>query len=452
MTGDSRDDAASDPPLLAVRGLVKHYPVTEGLLRREVGRVRAVDGIDLTVERGEVVALVGESGCGKSTAARAALRLDEPTEGTVRFDGEDVTAYDRAALKRFRRRAQLIFQDPDSSFDPRLSIGESVAEPLSIHGMADRNRRRGLVEGTLERVGLDASDADRFPHELSGGEKQRAALARALVTDPDLLVADEPVSALDMSIQADVLSLLDRLSGNLGLGVLLVTHDLAVVSEFCDRVAVMYLGEIVESGPVDAVFDDPRHPYTRALLASVPVPDPSVPRKPVDLVGEVPDAADPPAGCRFHTRCPEVIPPDAYDLEQDVWRRLFRFRLRLEGDANADCDDLLDLASAELDSAVAPDDAGDEALHEAIRRAFDLPERVSDPEAESVLSRAVGLLVADERDAAADLLAAEFRTVCERDSPTTRPVGADHEAACHFVGEAGSASDNSLGGIGVGDE
>ncbi|WP_049987612.1 ABC transporter ATP-binding protein [Halobellus rufus] len=449
MTDGSRPGAVSppnpDPPLLDVRGLVKHYPLTEGLWNRDVGRVRAVDGIDLTVERGEAVALVGESGCGKSTAARAALRLDEPTDGTVRFDGEDVTAYDRGALKRFRRRARLIFQDPDSSFDPRLSIGESVAEPLSVHGMDDRNRRRRLVEGTLERVGLDASDADRFPHELSGGEKQRAALARALVTDPDLLVADEPVSALDTSVKADILELLARLRDELGLGVLLITHDLGVVAEFCDRVAVMYLGEIVESGPVEAVFSDPGHPYTRALLGSVPVPDPGVAREPTGLVGDVPDAADPPSGCRFHTRCPEVIPPDEYDLEGDVWRRLFRFRLRVSGESPADRDDIVALASTELDPAVAPEDVEDDALRAAVRRAFDLPERLSDLAAESVLERAVGLLVDGEQDAAVELLESEFRTVCESESPAKRRTGADREAACHLVGEADAGADRSLG-------
>ena len=436
MNTDAPDDTAGDLPLFEISGLVKHYPLTEGLWKRETGRVRAVDGIDLAVERGEAVALVGESGCGKSTAVRAALRLDEPTEGTVRFDGEDVTTYDRRQLRRFRRRAQLIFQDPDSSFDPRLSIGQSVAEPLRVHGMRDRERRRRLVEGTLERVGLAASDADRFPHEISGGQKQRAALARALITDPDLLVADEPVSALDMSVQADVLDLLDSLRTELGLGVLLVTHDLGVVDEFCDRVAVMYLGEIVESGPVDAVFDDPQHPYTRALLASVPTPDPRVARPTSALVGEVPDAADPPSGCRFHTRCPEVIPPDDYDLPKDVWRRLFRFRLRLETEfSDADRDAVVALASRELDPRVAPEDVADDALGAAIRRAFDLPSQLSDSGAESVLGRAVELLIAGELDPAAELLESEFTSVCERDSPPDRSVDDNHGAACHLVGD-----------------
>ncbi|WP_144901944.1 ABC transporter ATP-binding protein [Halobellus captivus] len=416
-----------EAPLLDVRGLVKHYPITEGFWNREAGRVRAVDGIDLSVERGEIVALVGESGCGKSTAARATLRIDEPTAGTVRFDGDDVTAYDRRQLKRFRRRAQLVFQDPDSSFDPRLSIGQSVAEPLTVHGMADRARRRRLVEGTLERVGLAASDADRYPHELSGGEKQRAALARALVTDPDLLIADEPVSALDMSVQADVLDLLTRLRDELGLGVLLVTHDLSIVRAFCDRVCVMYLGEIVESGPAEAVFDDPRHPYTRALSASVPVPDPRAPRPAADLVGDVPDAAAPPSGCRFHTRCPEVIPPADYDLEADGWRRLLRFRLRLSGQSS----DVDTATATEFTDGIDGDGGDHDTPSATLRSEFDLPMRLSDDGANRILDEALESLAAGEREAASELLETEFQTVCERESPPSRSDAPDREASCH---------------------
>jgi len=439
----------AETPLLDVRDLAKHYPVTDGVWNREVGRVRAVDGIDLTVGRGEAVGLVGESGCGKSTAARAMLRIEEPTGGTVRFDGEDVTGYDRERLKRFRRRAQLILQDPSSSFDPRRSIGQSIAEPLSVHGMSDRHRRRRLVEGTLERVGLSSDAADRYPHELSGGEKQRAALARALIVDPDLLVADEPVSALDMSVQTDVLDLLDRLCSELGLGVLLISHDLSVVREVCDRVAVMYLGEIVESGPVRAVFGEPKHPYTRALLASMPVPDPTVSRREVDLVGDVPDAADPPSGCRFHTRCPAVIPPKSYDLDADVWRRIHRLRTRLSRDASAvdvdavrakaaaDAERNDDLARVERSGGTDPaSDAEDfptESSLVALKRGFGLPNRLSDPDADAALNRALSRLASGEREAAAELLSAEFGTVCERDAPTNQWMSPEHEAACHLL-------------------
>ncbi|MFA1610395.1 ABC transporter ATP-binding protein [Halobellus rubicundus] len=437
------DRSSADAPLLAVRGLEKHYRLTEGFWNREAGRVRAVDGVDLTVERGEAVGLVGESGCGKSTAARAILRIDEPTGGTVRFRGEDVTEYDRPALKRFRRRAQLLFQDPTSSFDPRRSIGESVAEPLAVQGMADRARRRRLAESTLERVGLDRRDADRYPHELSGGEKQRAALARALVVDPDLLVADEPVSALDASVQADVLGLLDRLRRELDLAVLLISHDLAVVREVCDRVAVMYLGEVVESGPVESVFGDPQHPYTRALLASMPIPDPRVERPDVRLRGEVPSAADPPDGCRFHTRCPEVIPPEGYDLDGEDWRRLHRFRIRLGRESSIDVGAVREYVAAER--GVDPDDVASEAVQTALRREFDLPEPLSDPDAEAVLDRALGRLVAGDDAAAAEVLARVFRSPCEASSPRMRDLDGEsagrdaHTAACHLLDEASAA-------------
>ncbi|MFB6092879.1 MAG: ABC transporter ATP-binding protein [Haloquadratum sp.] len=426
----------ADAPLFDVCGLEKHYPVTEGVWNREVGRVRAVDGIDLAVERGEAVGLVGESGCGKSTAARAMLRIDEPTGGTVRFDGEDVAAFDRERLRRFRRRARLIFQDPTSSFDPRLSIGASVAEPLRIHGLGDRERRRRIAADTLERVGLSARDADRYPHELSGGQKQRAALARALVVDPDLLVADEPVSALDTSVQADVLSLLEDLQSARGFGLVLISHDLAVVREVCDRVAVMYLGEIVETGPVDAVFDAPAHPYTRALLASIPVPDPTVDRDHVELVGAVPSPADPPAGCRFHTRCPDVVQPPDSDLDGDVWRQIHRLRVHLKRGAGVDVDAVREYVAAERDADVEPSAVGPDAVCAAIRDEYDLPERLADPDAEAALGDALSRLAAGDEDGATTRLARRFETVCATDSPSSRSVGADHEAACHLLEDA----------------
>ncbi|MFT4892215.1 MAG: peptide/nickel transport system ATP-binding protein, partial [Halobacteriales archaeon] len=254
------------PPILSVTDLRKHYRLTEGVVfSREVGRVRAVDGISFDLYPGETLGLVGETGCGKSTAAKTVLRLLDPTDGTVQFDGRDVTAFDGDDLERFRRRAGMVFQDPTSTLDPRMSIGESVGEPLLIHGVTDRDRRRGRVETLLERVGLSAEASDRYPHELSGGQKQRAALARALVLNPDLLVADEPVNALDASVQAEFLALLEDLKVEFDLSVLFISHDLNVVREVADRTAVMYLGEIVEKGPTDRLFRDPSHPYTQAL-------------------------------------------------------------------------------------------------------------------------------------------------------------------------------------------
>jgi peptide/nickel transport system ATP-binding protein len=419
----------TDDPLVAARDLTKHYQITEGLLRREVGRVRAVDGISFDVRRGETLGLVGESGCGKSTAARSLLHLDDPTDGEVLFDGEALDEHTDAERKRFRRRAGMIFQDPTSSFDPRLSIGESVAEPLAIHGLRDRDRRRSIAETMLERVGLSADEYDRYPHELSGGQKQRVALARALVTDPAFVVADEPVSALDVSVEAEILSLIDDLQTAFGLSILLITHDMSVVRDVCDRIAVMYLGEIVERGPTEAVFAEPQHPYTRALLASMPTPDPAMRGERADLSGEVPDPGDPPAGCRFHTRCPAVIQPDEYDLDQAVWRAVFDLRIAVR-DRTLDPDRLRErfvddgnAASGSEESAIRP--------RNAIRAAYGLPNELGDPDAEAVLADALPAIVDGDLVAAEDALA-PFASVCEREHPDLRETDAGHPAACHL--------------------
>ena len=411
-------------PLLDVEGLVKHYPVTEGVLRNEVGRVRAVDGVSFTVDRGETLGLVGESGCGKSTAATTALRLEEPTAGRVVFDGEDVTAYDRAALKRFRRRAQMVFQDPTSSLDPRMSIGESVAEPLRVHGMRDRERRRRIVGDLLERVGLDAADMDRYPHEFSGGQKQRVGLARALVINPDLIVADEPVSALDVSVQADILDLIEELQAEFGLAIVVISHDMAVVREVCDRVAVMYLGEIVETAPVEALFEDPRHPYTRALLGSTPIADPRRRGQGTSLSGDVPSPSDPPPGCRFHTRCPEVIPDEEYDIAAETWRGVLNLRLRAASHG-IDIEAVRTYAAAGDD----PAEADPDAVRAAIREEFGLPVELPDPRAEAALSGALDRIVGGDVEGGADRLAEAFPTVCRRERPGLVPDGSDLSAA-----------------------
>ena len=404
-------------PLLSVRGLEKHYPVRSGAFGRETGRIRAVDGIDLDVRAGETFGLIGETGCGKSTAARTLLRLEEPTAGTVTFDGEPVTAFGPTALKRFRRRAQMIFQDPTASFDPRMRVGESVAEPLRAHGLRDAEERAALVETMLGRVGLTPGTAEQYPHELSGGQKQRAALARALVVNPELLVADEPVSALDVSVQAEILALLEELQAAFDLAVLLITHDMNVVREVCDRVAVMYLGEVVEVGPTEALLADPQHPYTRALVGSIPSLDPDRRGDRRTLSGDVPDPSDPPAGCRFHTRCPEVIPPADTDLDQAAWRGLLDLRLALE--------------SGEL-SIETYRRRGEDVAAE-LRAAFGLPTALSDPEAEATLDGALEAAAAGDLEAAAAELRAAFGTVCERRSPALETGTGTHPAACHLT-------------------
>jgi oligopeptide/dipeptide ABC transporter ATP-binding protein len=294
--------------LLEVDNLAKHYPMTRGLVvSRTVGTVRAVDGLGFSLARGETLALVGESGCGKSTTARLVLRLIEPTTGTVRFEGEDITGMGGAALRKIRRRMQIVFQDPFASLNPRMTVGQILDEPLLVHGIGDATARRARVAELLQLVGLQPYQAARYPHEFSGGQRQRIGIARALAVEPALVVLDEPVSALDVSIQAQVVNLLKDLQVRLGLSYLFIAHDLAVVKHVADRVAVMYLGRIVEIGPKHQVFANPRHPYTRVLLSAIPRPDPH--RRLARQVpgGDVPSPANIPPGCRFHTRCPFVI-------------------------------------------------------------------------------------------------------------------------------------------------
>jgi peptide/nickel transport system ATP-binding protein len=313
-------------PLLEVADLKKYYTDDVGLVDRVLGTettdVRAVDGVSFSVQRGETLGLVGESGCGKSTTGETLLALEEPTDGDVRFDGASVFEMSDDASTEFRQRAQVVFQDPFSSLDPRMTAGEAIAEPLVVHDIGDSETRRAQAKELLERVGLAADQVDRYPHEFSGGQRQRIGIARALALDPDFLVLDEPVSALDVSVQAQILNLLEDLQSEFGLTYLFIAHDLSVIRHICDRVAVMYLGEIVERGPVDAIFESPQHPYTEKLLESVPRADTSERGRRVDaLEGDVPSPRDPPAGCRFHTRCPyareacRADAPDDYEGE-----------------------------------------------------------------------------------------------------------------------------------------
>ncbi|MGA8755924.1 MAG: ABC transporter ATP-binding protein [Stellaceae bacterium] len=302
---------AGDPPLLDVRGLHMHFPVTEGVVaHRRVGEVRAVDGIDFSVNRGETLGLVGESGCGKTTTGRCILRLEKPTAGEIRFDGVDIAALDRRELLAFRRRIQVIFQDPYSSLNPRMKVGEIIAEPIKVHGiLRDAARRTARVRELLSVCGLDPKFADRYPHEMSGGQRQRVGIARALALEPEFIVCDEAVSALDVSIQAQIVNLLEDLREQFHLTYLFIAHDLSVVRHLCQRVAVMYLGRIVELADCDELFDHPLHPYTQALLSAVPVPDPEIEEvrafRPV--AGEVPSPINPPSGCVFHPRCPIAV-------------------------------------------------------------------------------------------------------------------------------------------------
>lgn len=293
-------------PLVEGQDLVKHFPIGGGLLRKPTGAIRAVDGVDFTIRRGETLGLVGESGSGKSTLGRLVLRLIEPTSGTIRFDGQDISTRSAKQLKPLRRRMQVIFQDPVSSFNPRSTIEDVLAEPMRVHGIGDAKSRRDRAVELLEQVGLRASALERYPHQFSGGQAQRIGIARALTTDPDLIVCDEAVSALDVSVQAQVLNLLRKLQKELGLTYLFIAHDLNVVRYISDRVCVMYLGRFVETGPSDQLMGDPQHPYTKALVGAIATLDKDHPqRRP--LAGEIPSPSRPPSGCRFHTRCPQVF-------------------------------------------------------------------------------------------------------------------------------------------------
>ena len=296
----------SQRPLVQVRDLKKHFPIRRGLLRRQVGAVRAVDGISLDVREGETLGLVGESGSGKSTTGRAMLQLLRPTSGRVTFDGRDLTALPAAELRTERRHMQMIFQDPYASLNPRHSVGSIVGEPLHIHGIGARAERTDRVRELLELVGLGPGSMARYPHEFSGGQRQRIGIARALATNPRFIVADEPISALDVSIQAQVVNLMEDLKRRLGLTYLFIAHDLSMVRHISDRVAVMYLGRIVEIADRDDVFGGALHPYTKALLSAIPIPDPEMEatRRRIPLEGDIPSPADPPPGCRFQTRCP----------------------------------------------------------------------------------------------------------------------------------------------------
>jgi oligopeptide/dipeptide ABC transporter ATP-binding protein len=289
-------------PLLQVRDLVKYY-TAGGLFGRAIPPVRAVDGVSFDVGQGETLALVGESGCGKSSVGRTILRLQEPTSGKALYDGKDVFSLDRTALRQLRRRMQIIFQDPYSSLNPRMTVGAAIAEGIEIHRLATRTEIPGRVGALLEEVGLDPTYARRYPHEFSGGQRQRIGIARALAVQPSFIVCDEPVSALDVSVQAQVLNLLSDLQRQRGLSYLFIAHDLAVVRQIAHRIAVMYLGRIVEEGPADVLLDNPRHPYTVALLSAVPEPDPAAQRARIVLRGDLPSPSSPPSGCHFHTRC-----------------------------------------------------------------------------------------------------------------------------------------------------
>jgi len=439
-------DATDGDPLVGVRDLQKYYYEQDTLVDRLLGRerraVKAVDGVSFDIQRGETLGLVGESGCGKSTTGETLLRLREATGGRVEFDGRPVFGMDDGELREFRRRAQIVFQDPYSSLDPRMTVGDVVTEPLKVHDLpadpgdaSKRQRRRERARELLERVGLSAGQVDRYPHEFSGGQRQRIGIARALALEPEFVLLDEPVSALDVSVQAQILNLLEDLQAELGLTYLFIAHDLSVVRHICDRVAVMYLGEIVETGPTDELFEDPQHPYTRALLESVPRAKVAEHGRRVEaLSGDVPSPRDPPSGCRFRTRCPQVIPPGHLRLDQREYRAVMDLRDRLErGEVS--------VAGVRETAGIDPDagrGATVDALHDELV-GIDLS-----GEDATVVEDALGAVVDGRQDEAIEDLRERYESVCETTSPVLQDR--DRPAACHLYEQPVDASDAASDG------
>ncbi|AXR78927.1 ABC transporter ATP-binding protein [Natrarchaeobaculum sulfurireducens] len=450
----------TDDVRLRAENLQTHYETTDGLLERLLGRgetVRAVDGVDLELAAGETLGLVGESGCGKTTLAQTLVGLLEPTAGTVSYRGTDVTTLTGREREAFRTSVQYLFQNPDASLNPQLPVRALVAEPLEAHELVSAPRRDERIAELLECVGLDATYASRYPHECSGGQRQRIAIARALALEPEVLVCDEPVSALDASEQARILNLLADLQDEFGLSILVVSHDLSVIEHVSDRIAVMYLGRIVERGSPTDLFGSHGegsrevHPYTEALLSALPEPDPCWVGERIVLEGEVPSPIDPPSGCRFHTRCPRIVPPDAFDLEADEFRPVMVLRARLE-DA---IDDSTDDGLAALGVAPARDDATETGANaSAIREAVGVPTPLSDPDADAILEDALERVADGDLASARTQLAEAFETPCETSAPSFQSVsdtGGDscgHVVACHRYDDPaadGSGDDTFFG-------
>ncbi|MEE6209886.1 ABC transporter ATP-binding protein [Salarchaeum sp. III] len=414
----------TDEPLVEVDGVRKYFDNDQGLVDTLLGRdptpVRAVDDVEFTINRGEMFGIVGESGSGKSTLGRLLLKLLEPTDGTISFDGQDLGSLSRRNESEFRRDAQVIFQDPFESLNPRLTVQQTLLEPISLLGdEPSYSARVERARETLEEVGLSPAEEylQRFPDQLSGGERQRVAIARALVIDPEFVLADEPVSMLDVSIRANVLDLMERLGAEHDLTYGVISHDISLVRNICDRTGVMYLGEFVELGDTADLVDDPKHPYTRALVNSVPVPDPTVERTGADISGETPSARDPPSGCRFHTRCPDVIPPEGVDIEQERFREVMDLRQDIESDSVR---------------SVTP--AAGESEATALRNAY-FSDGFTDESAESAVESALAALSNGDSDAAAATLAETFTSECETASPEYREVDGVY-VACHLYDSA----------------
>ncbi|MEF8813514.1 MAG: oligopeptide/dipeptide ABC transporter ATP-binding protein [Halovenus sp.] len=446
-------------PILRAENLTKYFDDSEGFVDSLLGRsqwVKAVDGVDFELYEGETLGVVGESGCGKTTLGRALLQLLEPTEGSVYYNRTDetgkreqvdLTEVSSSRLRSLRTDLQYIFQDPFSSLNPRLTVGDIIGEPLDIHGLASGAERTDRIYELLELVGLNPSHAQRYPHEFSGGQRQRIGIARALAVDPDVIVCDEPVSALDVSVQAQILNLLEELQEDLGLSYIFIAHDLSVVEHISDRIAVMYLGEFAEVGTTEEVFSPPYHPYTEALLSAIPEPDPRWQGDRILLSGNVPSPLNPPSGCRFHTRCPRVIQPEEFDLDQAVWRSLMDFKQRLLAEESVG-------AVTAIEEDIDVEDASRAELEDLVREEFELPDRFGS-DAERVFSEAVDELHAGDVQAAEETISEAFVSPCEGTHPDLYAESGTHEIACLLYDDdypdASEFIDTGAGGVAADD-
>ncbi len=437
---------SNQQPILRAENLKKYYDSSGGIIDSLLGReqkVKAVDGVDLELYEGETVGVVGESGCGKSTLGQTLLRLQEPTDGDIYHRDERLNDLSESQLRDRRKDIQYIFQDPFASLNPRLTVGDIIGEPLDIHNIASGREREERIKELLDIVGLNPSHTHRYPHEFSGGQRQRIGIARALAVDPEIIVCDEPVSALDVSVQAQILNLLEDLQEEFDLSYIFIAHDLSVVEHISDRIAVMYLGEFAEVGTTEEVFQPPYHPYTEALLSAIPEPDPQWEGNQIFLPGNVPSPLNPPSGCRFHTRCPRIIQPEEYDLSQEAWRSLVNLKLRVANAENIEAVAALtaDESAEDADRVedverIDPSEASRQQLDRLVREEFGLPDRLGDPQAEDVVSDVVGHLQREDLEAARERFEDAPVSPCETDQPRDVMTGETHGIACHLYDDA----------------
>ena len=437
------DRAEDREPLVEIDGLRKLFDQSQGVVDTILGRepqpVRAVDGVSLDIYQGDIVGIAGESGCGKTTLGKMLVKLHDPTEGSIRFDGEDITEMTREEEREFRKRVQMIFQDPFESLNPRMTVYDTIAEPLKINDMIEGyDERRERVKQVLEDVGLGPADVylDAFPDELSGGERQRVAIARALAVDPDFIVCDEPVSMLDVSIRAGVLNLMKELQSEYDLTYLFISHDLSLIRYMCDRAGIMYLGNMVEQGPTDDIIDDPKHPYTEALFDAVPDVELGEERRRANATGEVPSPRNPPSGCRYHPRCAHIIPPDNWTGSQEAFRRAYQFKLKVSrGDISPESVESGDIETAEalvehgltldVPEEYRSETEVDTSGHRVDLSAVDVPTDIR-----RKLTEAADAVIAGDVDRAGSTLDDALTTPCAERQPRPQPAGT-REVACH---------------------